>query len=574
MATSGWNQILNGLKSTDILVQASRPPRSGIKVSQDPCLRRITYILSFYQQWLANPQGIFNKGINVWINELSNYDSIALINDFQHILDYHCRNCKNYEKVYQCMVSKLGQPISIEKSICIKRNYRNRSLYQESNEELIKLYLGFNDIAEINMQQILDAMYSYLLYSFDLIRLSPANEKLLKQTVGNILKQENNQDKDNKEQKTASNLDLIVDDSKQNENKTKINLKFLKPLSQIIEKRELQSKIIGSNHVQKNKFLTCVSHKNDNVDECKDNDNDKEDKKENGLLSVDEGGDGPQLVKRSSARVIQESDSQMAYTFGKKWYYWDIYKKNHYTKRDYVAPKYKSLKEEICNNDIYKLSEFQYDILFERAKMISKSSKGQRIIAPPFEDWEDQYEFGIKKGTKINEEQIMSLLLFMNYTELRHHLVSTFTKLEDSNHKKESDRKFKLRHQQFVNFSMKLTEAVLVFGQKMDSFDIFYHNMDIQMIFNKNKLLFFGPTSVTSKLEIAQQYQYHEDMKGLILVLADWYNNSDVDGNDDNGARYFNSSWMSDFVNEQESIFIGADSPIKLATIIKTIKPK
>jgi len=325
-----------------------------------------------------------------------------------------------------------------------------------------------------------------------------------------------------------------------------------------MDKRKLQSKIIGQHHIERNKFLTCVNHK-----ESKHND----EKQTDDTLSPE-----PQLVKRSSARVIQESDNQMAYTFGKKWYYWDIYKKNHYTKRDYVAAKYKSLRDEICNNQIYKLSQFQYDILYERALIISKCSKCSRIIAPRFEDWEDQYQFGIKQGTKINCDQIMALLLFMNNIELRNYLVSTFTKKEDiNNHKRESDRNFKLRHENFVNWSMRLCEAILVYGQQMDSFDVFYHCMDISMIFNKNKLLFFGPTSVTSKLEIAQQYQYGEDMKGLILVLADWYSNND---NEDNGARYINSSWMSDFAYEQENIFIGADSPIKVASIIKTIKPK
>ena len=200
--------------------------------------------------------------MNEYICSLPNYDGVALMNDYQHILDYHCRNCKTYEKVYQCMISKLGQPQSIEKSICVQRNYRDKSKYNTDNdkEKLIKLYFGFNDKSEINIQQILDSIYTYFIYSFDLIRLSPSNEKLLKQTVGNILKEEHHSS-DDKKKTDSTHLDLDLEKNRNNKSQSKINLKFLKPLQSVMDKRKLQSKIIGQHHVEKNKFLTCVNNK-------------------------------------------------------------------------------------------------------------------------------------------------------------------------------------------------------------------------------------------------------------------------------------------------------------------------
>ena len=198
-----------------------------------------------------------------FIATLPNYSAVALMNDYQHILDYHCRNCKIYLRVQQCLLTKL-QKEPIEKSICVQRNYRNRSKYTDNTQDLVTLYFGFQDITEINIQQMLDSIYSHLIYGFDLIRLSPDNEKKLKQTMGNIIRE----DRQNHQQSTKLDIIDMKDKDKNSENSlSKINLKFLKPTQDILDKREMQHKLWKDDHLENNKFLTCVNSNNKPV-EC------------------------------------------------------------------------------------------------------------------------------------------------------------------------------------------------------------------------------------------------------------------------------------------------------------------
>ena len=75
------------------------------------------------------------------------------------------------------------------------------------------------------------------------------------------------------------------------------------------------------------------------------------------------------VMRKKFNQMKQQNDSLNIYSFGEVYYYWKWYKNkneidilNHGLKysEGYVEPKYKSLKDELLNNGIYKISKHSW----------------------------------------------------------------------------------------------------------------------------------------------------------------------------------------------------------------------
>ena len=196
-----------------------------------PCINRIISILSFYQKWLLKQQQVidddddddkispivnqhafdlavyqkeiygnngpllrleskktnimtetelYKLGIYDFINEvLDNYSNILLLNDFNHILYYHCNQHNEIEEICKNIVRKFitnNSECSLMECLCIKRNHRNKTLQNENG-----LYFVDNNddqIKEIVTQQILDKIHCFYQHTFDIGYRLNSNERL------------------------------------------------------------------------------------------------------------------------------------------------------------------------------------------------------------------------------------------------------------------------------------------------------------------------------------------------------------------------------------------------------------
>ena len=128
----------------------------------------------------------------------------------------------------------------------------------------------------------------------------------------------------------------------------------------------------------------------------------------------------------------------------------------------------------------------------------------------------------------------------------------------------ESDDALIARHSNFYHFGRLLRELIECFGRKIYNKNIvFYHGISDEMMFLETTMYFHAPLSTTTSIEVAIAYSNHNN-NDYLLELAD---DDTVLGM----ARYFDCSWLSDFGNESEKLFIGGYKPLKIHTVLDAL---
>ena len=179
------------------------------KIQESVSIKRIIYVLEYYSKWLTEQTNqndlstyqslvymnddqntsynITNNdndkkenkkekdGIFEWIASLSKtYNLTKLLDDFHYILFFHSspdsqdfEQLTNYIKSSLLKKNKNDTNIDIDQSIQLIRNNRNRYKYSQNDNLRVSTYCGYSENQEIVTQQILDSIYSFLLFTFD-----------------------------------------------------------------------------------------------------------------------------------------------------------------------------------------------------------------------------------------------------------------------------------------------------------------------------------------------------------------------------------------------------------------------
>ena len=128
----------------------------------------------------------------------ANYSDINLLNDFDHCLEKHCNDDREFEFIYLELTKENEIKIKINKSnnILHRHNYSRDILY--SDIELIKkLYYGYYESNEIHHFEILDKIYIHFLFSYKFgFRLEPQQILQIESAEEQRLKLEEKSEKD------------------------------------------------------------------------------------------------------------------------------------------------------------------------------------------------------------------------------------------------------------------------------------------------------------------------------------------------------------------------------------------
>ena len=162
--------------------------------------------------------------------------------------------------------------------------------------------------------------------------------------------------------------------------------------------------------------------------------------------------------------ILYIDEDTERYSFGHRFYYWPVYKHNDqkdygpntgYEKCDwYIGRKYKSLQAELLLNKISRLTKSGWDNANAKAKKIVTSDIARKSLS----DNSDLSEYcKIKPGTAIDEEHILSVILYCDYSELSFNFGTTFRYNHDDEYEEdETDDQLKARNSEywhwFVNF--------------------------------------------------------------------------------------------------------------------------
>ena len=254
--------------------------------------------------------------------------------------------------------------------------------------------------------------------------------------------------------------------------------------------------------------------------------------------------------------------SSNSFSIGLRFYYWDFYKnidelprkehnygiiKDHsgYKVRElYVTKRYQSFGEEIMN---YKQKEIDIkrfkDLAMAKARLYIQTEMAKSKEARSGKWFPKHYDF---KGTSLKIDNLISVILYTDTTELSSDFSSTFRK----KHPYETLSQIKQRNSKYWWWSKTLRETVELFGDKTAGSvnklfkGPFYTGMSFVMNVPSFAIRLCSPTSTSVQIAVAIKFSGEQ---GLMLQL-DTTKMIPAVAN----VRAFDCSWISQYKEEDE----------------------
>eukprot|EP01084_Bolivina_argentea_P114896 204449_1 len=276
--------------------------------------------------------------------------------------------------------------------------------------------------------------------------------------------------------------------------------------------------------------------------------------------------------------------SQCSFHIGYRFYYWDYYKNNKsildkqtignkydhsgYKPHElYIEAKYQSIKQEILNNTICVLSIHQFTTSLTKAlKYVhAEAAKQCKCRVTIFQNVYKIY--GINNNTPISVNNLLSVILYCDWTELCCKFSKTFRK----NSIYQPISSIINSNSEYANWSRVLRETVELYGQTGDDYvwdndghkvyaarGPFYTGMTFVMAMPEFNIRLCSPTSTSMKIEVATRFGGD---KGMILQL------NNIGYELSTKLHSFNCAWLSNYSGEDERLFFGGAYRIQIQTI-------
>eukprot|EP01084_Bolivina_argentea_P303099 523247_1 len=236
----------------------------------------------------------------------------------------------------------------------------------------------------------------------------------------------------------------------------------------------------------------------------------------------------------------EEKNNDKMYSFGCHFYYGYPYE-THLSVDTSVSSKYSSLKKELTANKISKMNMEQFQNEYKKATIHYEANHCKEM-----EDWNDMV---------MPLECILSLMIYCNYDCLQSELSKTYRESKVN------------KHNQFYWMGRFLKMSIIQFGTYIHRGNIvqFYHGMSERLFFPDytTKVHILCPLSTSTSFAVAINFTNHHN--GLVVDLRG-------DVVDLSGAiftpKYFSVSWLSDYGNEFERLFIQNDHSFIVYNII------
>eukprot|EP01084_Bolivina_argentea_P311094 538455_1 len=225
------------------------------------------------------------------------------------------------------------------------------------------------------------------------------------------------------------------------------------------------------------------------------------------------------------------------YSFGHLFKY--NYKGENIVDDEYISAssKYVNLKTELTTNRIATISMEQFDNEYKKAAIHLNSFYCKKKFVP----WTDEENSNIQ--LIFNIEYLLALMIYCNYTGLQFQFSKTYRLNRGE------------KHSEFYHLGKFLKISVRKFGTKISDGDVakFFHGIGEKVLLPdyfggccQNGVTINCPLSTSSSLEVALNFANHN--RGMVIEFVMERLSKDT--------RYFSMSWLSDFSNEKEYLFI------------------
>eukprot|EP01084_Bolivina_argentea_P302242 521676_1 len=498
----------------------------------------------------------YNKTMNQHIIDkqlMNRINIVDAVNDFQHLLPQ-----QNINKQIDIIKNNLKH-CEISKCIMFKRNYRDRSAFRD-NKEIAELYAQKDSlIAKI------DTALGHHYKQYDMDYFDEDNIGKFKKFCDgttfddNTIRNELNSDS---EQSIILHFDehFPLDESINDMNqKRKKILEILKDIIEPTNEEQIDSKYIARCEML-DKIHCFSQHSMDigNILSAKEEHIIEQDGEENAKLINEQEVVNERWIKLKII-LSQKKNTNMLTTLKQRmlrkynqnmlisgWEFkYDIVAQEDEEKKiideqhtnDVIViyPKYRNLKEELTCNSISTISQIQFHTELEKAQI----------------HWDTDYRKEFHKPLLV--KHVFALMIYCNFDELQHKFSNTYR------------IKQCLQHSNFYHWGKILKQAVLEFGISIRKrkVKVFYHGIR-ELLVPPNIVGYLGkgikiycPLSTSSSMEVAANFT--NNSKGLIMQF----------GGIRSRAKCFSVSWLSDYANEDEYLFLQNKDEFQVNNIIE-----
>ena len=297
----------------------------------DAC-KRIVQILKYYHKWnqyhsaksslsssskdnennttTSNDEDdkLYNVGMFEYID--SSYTLIKLNDDYIHIVEHHDNEL---ERLKDYTLQQIGiEQCNIASCKMMERNNRSRSRISLDNQYRKSLYNGYETSDEISTQQILDKIHSYILHSFDSLKLTENEIDEIEEI------QEKSLTKSEVPKDSAIQPEISESsDEKDDDQDAPLKDSTLQKYKVIVDKKKFIMRDIATIRQKSHKFASTLDENTNviNNDDIKDDQDSKNYEDE----EVEENEEEDSLNPVSKKKLD-------TYSFGVRFYYWQYYK--------------------------------------------------------------------------------------------------------------------------------------------------------------------------------------------------------------------------------------------------------
>ena len=218
----------------------------------------------------------------------------------------------------------------------------------------------------------------------------------------------------------------------------------------------------------------------------------------------------------------------------------------------YVSPKYSSFKEEIGNYEHFDFKKQYKDEIVTKATKYENTQIVKATKAGGYGT--DGLHYGVRDGVSLCFQNLVSLILYCDYTDLCSHFSSTFRKKAPF----EPINSIKKRNSEYFWLSKILRETVELFGKcsegELDRDDddnrvnqllgSYFCGMSVLMNIPEFSIFLCSPTSTSMQIEVAIKFSGDD---GIIIQLDNPQDTSQY-----SFLRGFDCSWLSRYKEEDE----------------------
>eukprot|EP01084_Bolivina_argentea_P117124 208046_1 len=228
----------------------------------------------------------------------------------------------------------------------------------------------------------------------------------------------------------------------------------------------------------------------------------------------------------------------------------------------YVPPWYKNLKQEITHSSsIFGGSIEIWNQLHQECENLMKTDYVKQITTNG-----NEKKYDIASDSYISIQHIYALQIYTGYTEWCSTFCSMFRLNRLATNNFESTDSFKRRNVVVAHLARLLIETVQVYGEMLlqnNKRYTFYRGVNQEFIFPKYVSRYHLPLSTTTDFKQAAQFA-SRGAGGLVIEFRKYCDN----------VFYFNCSSLSIFDEEQERLFFGGETILKVRTIYQAMDVK